>query len=114
MIDFAFTAEQEDFRQELRRFARAELAPRYRERAARSEFCWAAHRQLAELGVLGLGLPEKYGGTGEPDPITLGLATEALAYGDVNVGAAPVQVGLVAELLASQGQAAVAEQYVPR
>ena len=75
MIDFAFTAEQEDFRKELRRFAVTELAPRYRERAARSELCWTAHRQLAELGVLGLGLPEKFGGTGEPDPITLGLAT---------------------------------------
>ena len=90
MIDFAFTAEQEEFRQELRRFACAELAPRYRERAAQSEFCWAAHRQLAGLGVLGLGLPEKFGGAGEPDPITLGLATEALAYGDVNVGGSPV------------------------
>ncbi len=30
MIDFAFTAEQEDFRKELRRFAVAELAPSYR------------------------------------------------------------------------------------
>ena len=79
MIDFAFTAEQEDFRKELRRFAVTELAPRYLERAVRGEFCWPAHRQLAELGVLGLGLPEKFGGTGEPDPITLGLATEALA-----------------------------------
>src|ERR1700737_2927074 len=98
---------------ELRRFACAELAPRYNERAARSEFCWAAHRQLAELGVLGLGLPEKFGGTGEPDPITLGLATEALAYGDVNVAAAPVQVGLVAAQLAGQARDAVAERYVP-
>ena len=113
MIDFAFTTEQEDFRKELRRFAVTELAPRYRERAARSEFCWTAHRRLAELGVLGLGLPEKFGGTGEPDPITLGLATEALAYGDVNVAAAPVQVGLVAAQLASQARDAVAERYVP-
>jgi len=113
MIDFAFTAEQEDFRKELRRFATAELAPTYRERAARGEFCWTAHRQLAELGVLGLGLPEKFGGTGEPDPITLGLATEALAYGDVNVAAASVQVGLVAAQLASQARDAVAERYVP-
>ena len=113
MIDFAFTAEQEDFRKELRRFAVTELAPNYRERAARSEFCWTAHRQLAELGVLGLGLPEKFGGTGEPDPITLGLATEALAYGDVNVAAAPVQVGLVAAQLAHQARDAVAARYVP-
>jgi cyclohexanecarboxyl-CoA dehydrogenase len=114
MICFDFSPEQEQFRRELRKFAEAELAPRYLARAAKAEFPWDAHRQLAGLGVLGLGLPDKYGGTGEPDPVTLGLATEALAYGDVNVGAAPVQVGLVAEQLASQGQAAVAERYVPR
>ena len=113
MISFAFTGEQEDFRRELRRFATSELSPRYTGRAARAEFAWDAHRQLADLGVLGIGLPEKYGGTGEPDPITLGIATEALAYGDVNVAAAPVQVGLVAAQLAARGSEAVAGRYVP-
>lgn len=114
MISFEFTPEQETFRRELRRFAAAELAPKYAERAAKAEFPWEAHRQLAELGVLGIGLPEKYGGTGEADPISLGIATEALAHGDVNVAAAPVQVGLVAAQLAADGQSAVVEQYVPQ
>ena len=42
---------------------------------------------LAGLGVLGIGLPEEFGGTGSSpdDPVTLGLVTETLAYGDVNV-----------------------------
>jgi cyclohexanecarboxyl-CoA dehydrogenase len=114
MISFAFTTEQEAFRAELLRFAAAELAPRYLERAAVAEFPWDAHRQLADLGVLGLGLPERFGGSGDPDPITLGLATEALAGGDPNVAAAPVQVGLVAAQLAALASAAVAERYVPR
>ena len=77
MLSFAFRQEQEDFRVQLRRFAVAELAPHYIERAARPEFCWEAHRQLANLGVLGIGLPEKHGGTGAPDRVTLGLATAA-------------------------------------
>jgi cyclohexanecarboxyl-CoA dehydrogenase len=114
MISFAFTTEQEAFRAELLRFATAELAPRYLERATVAEFPWDAHRQLAGLGVLGLGLPERLGGSGDPDPITLGLATEALAYGDPNVAAAPVQVGLVAAQLAGVASPAVAERYVPR
>ncbi|MHA6758272.1 acyl-CoA dehydrogenase family protein [Streptacidiphilus sp. PAMC 29251] len=114
MISFAFTREQEDFRKELRRFAHTELAPKYVQRAAVAEFPWDAHKQLAELGVLGIGLPEAYGGTGDPDPISLGIATEALAYGDLNVAAAPVQVGLVAAQLAFQGQESVVERYVPR
>lgn len=114
MISFEFTSEQEDFRKELRRYAACELAPRYLERATKSEYPWDAHRQLAELGVLGIGLPEKYGGTGKPDPIMLGLAAETLAYGDVNVASAPILTGLVAEQLAAQGQAQVVAEYLPR
>jgi cyclohexanecarboxyl-CoA dehydrogenase len=52
-------------------------------------------RELGELGVLGTGLPEEFGGTGVDDPVMLGLATETLAYGDVNIASAPVQAGLV-------------------
>lgn len=114
MLSFAFSREQEDFCAELRKFAVAELAPRYIERAARSEFCWGAHRQLADLGVLGIGLPEKHGGTGAPDPVTLGLATETLAYGDVNIASAPVLSGLVAAQLAEYGQDAVVDHWLPR
>jgi cyclohexanecarboxyl-CoA dehydrogenase len=114
VISFEFSPEQEYFREELRRFAATELAPHYRERAAKPEFAWKAHRQLADLGVLGIGLPEEFGGTGDLDPITLGLATETLAYGDVNVAAAPVQVGLVAAQLAVNGNREVVEQYLPQ
>ena len=114
MLSFAFSPEQEDFRSQLRRFAVAELTPYYIERAARSEFCWEAHRQLAGLGVLGIGLPEKHGGTGAPDPVTLGLATEILAYGDVNVASAPVLSGLVASQLAENGQGAVVDEWLPQ
>src|SRR5437879_12819058 len=104
MLSFAFTPEQEDFRVQLRKFAVAELAPHYIERAARSEFCWEAHRQLANLGVLGIGLPEKHGGTGAPDPVTLGLATETLAYRDATVASAPVPAGRVPFPLAAHRQ----------
>src|SRR6516164_4122253 len=114
MLSFAFSPEQEEYRAQLRKFTMAELAPRYIERAARSEFCWNAHRQLAELGVLGIGLPEKYGGTGALDPVTLGLAAETLAYGDVNVASAPVLSGLVASQLAENGQDSVVDEWLPQ
>jgi len=114
VISFEFTPEQEQFRRELRRFAATELAPRYIERAARAEYPWDAHKLLAELGVLGIGLPEKYGGTEREDPITLGLATETLAYGDLNVASAPVLVGLVAGQLAAHGREEVVAEYLPQ
>lgn len=114
MISFAFTPEQDDFRKEVRRFASAELAPRYIERASRTDFPWDAHKQVADLGILGIGLPEEFGGTGEADPITLGLVTEALAYGDINVAAGPIYVGLVAAQIAEHAQHSVAAEWIPR
>jgi cyclohexanecarboxyl-CoA dehydrogenase len=114
-LSLAFTDEQQQFQAELTRYAVSKLMPRYRERAASTEFPWDAHKDLAALGVLGIGLPERYGGTGASpeDPITLGLVTETLAYGDVNVAAAPVQSGLVAAQLAEGGSAEVCERYIP-
>src|SRR5690349_19545710 len=63
------------------------------------------------MGVLGVGLPEDCDGSGVEDPILLGLAAETLAEGDVNVAAAPVQVGLIGSQLA-RGSEAVREQYL--
>jgi cyclohexanecarboxyl-CoA dehydrogenase len=111
LISFAFTEEQEDFRRGLARFARDVLGPGYRERASRTDFPWDVQRQLGSMGVLGIGLPEEWGGTGVEDPILLGLAAEALAEGDVNVAAAPVQVGLIGSQLA-RGSEAVRQQYL--
>ena len=112
---FAFSEEQEAFRSELTRYAVSKLLPAYRDRAASTDFPWQAHKDLAAMGVLGIGLPEKYGGTGASpdDPITLGMIAETLAYGDVNVAAAPVQSGLVAAQLAEGGSAQVCERYIP-
>jgi cyclohexanecarboxyl-CoA dehydrogenase len=111
MISFAFTEEQDEFRRGLARFAQDHLRPGYRERAAKTDFPWDIQRQLGSMGVLGIGLPEEYGGTGVDDPILLGLAAETLAEGDVNVASAPVQVGLIGSQLA-RGSEAVRQQYL--
>lgn len=113
MISFAFTDEQEQFRETLAAFAEKELLPHYRERAAGTSFPFDVQRKLGALGVLGIGLPEEFGGTGVEDAVLLGLATETLAYGDVNVAAAPVQVGLIASQL-MRGSRTVQETYLPR
>ena len=112
MISFAFTDEQEEFRTTLRDFAQKELAPGYRGRAAKVDFPFDVQKQLGDLGVLGIGLPGEFGGTGEEDPLLLGLAAEALAYGDVNVASAPVLLGLVGSQLA-KGSREVQETYLP-
>jgi cyclohexanecarboxyl-CoA dehydrogenase len=62
VLTFGFTEEQEAYRVELARYARTRLLPAYRDRAASTEFPWDAHKELAGLGVLGIGLPEEFGG----------------------------------------------------
>jgi cyclohexanecarboxyl-CoA dehydrogenase len=112
-ISFAFTNEQEQFRQAVARFARERVAPGYRERSKTSTYPLGLHRELASLGVLGIGLPEKFGGTGEEDPVTLGIACEELGAADVNLAAAPVTVGLTGAQLARGGTAAAQERWLP-
>src|ERR1700739_4510322 len=112
MISFEFTPDQTAYQKTLSDFSRKVLLPGYRDRAASTEFPFDVLRQLGELGVLGIGLPEQYGGTGTEDPVTLGLATETLAYGDVNVASAPVQIGLIASQLA-HGTEEVQQRYLP-
>src|SRR5882762_9728295 len=75
MISFDFTPDQTAFQKTLVDFSRKVLLPGYRDRAASTEFPFEVLRQLGELGVLGIGLPEEYGGTGAEDPVMLGLAT---------------------------------------
>jgi cyclohexanecarboxyl-CoA dehydrogenase len=112
MVSFAFTDEQRAFAETLAEFSREVLLPGYRDHAASAEFPFDVLRQLGDLGVLGIGLPEKYGGTGEEDPVLLGLATETLAYGDVNMASAPIQVGLIGSQLAHGGDE-VQQRYLP-
>jgi cyclohexanecarboxyl-CoA dehydrogenase len=112
VIDFSFTEDQEDFRKTLLAFNEKELLPHYRETSASIEFPFATLKKLGDLGVLGIGLPEEFGGLGDDDPVLSGLIVETLSRGDVNLGSAPIQVGLTgAQLL--HGSREVQERYLP-
>ncbi len=112
MVSFAFTDEHEEFRKTLATFSDRVLLPGYRDRAASTDFPFDILKRIGDLGLLGIGLPEQYGGTGTEDPVLLGIATETLAYGDVNMASAPVQIGLVASQLALCRDE-IQERYLP-
>jgi cyclohexanecarboxyl-CoA dehydrogenase len=112
MVSFAFDDEHLEFQETLATFTRKVLQPGYRDRAATTDFPFDVLRRLGELGVLGIGLPERFGGTGKEDPVLLGLATETLAYGDVNMASAPVQIGLIGSQLVHATEE-VQERYLP-
>jgi cyclohexanecarboxyl-CoA dehydrogenase len=112
VVSFEFRDDHEEFRKTLHEFSERVLLPGYRERAASAQFPFDVYEKLGALGVLGIGLPEEYGGTGHEDPILLGLATETLARGDVNLAGAPVQIGLTGSQLAKASKE-VQERYLP-
>lgn len=113
-LSFDFSDEHAAFRDQLLAYAETELLPHYPTRAAEDRIPAEVRRQLAALGVLGIGVAEEYGGSGADDPIALGIACEALARGDINVAALPTQAGLTAAQLAFIADPEVRRHYATR
>ena len=63
-MDFHFTAEQEQFRDSVRRFAEKHLAAGARERAHAADYPWDVARLMAAQGLLGITVSEADGGQG--------------------------------------------------
>ena len=64
MTELLLTEEEMMLRRTVREFADSELAPRAAGYDQAAEFPWENVRGLAELGILGLGVDEEYGGSG--------------------------------------------------
>jgi alkylation response protein AidB-like acyl-CoA dehydrogenase len=79
-MDLSLTEDQERYREELIRFARAELNEDLIRRDVQEAFDREAWKKCAAVGVQGLPVPEEYGGGGA-DPLTVMVAMEALGYG---------------------------------
>src|SRR4051812_50228341 len=62
MMSPFYTAEHDAFRDVMRRFVDKEIAPFAHEWDEAGEFPRALYRKAAEIGLLGLGFPEEYGG----------------------------------------------------
>ena len=77
-MNFEFTDEQLRLRDAVREFAEKEIAPGVAGREARGEFPREILGRLAEMGVLGMMVPEEYGGAGA-DCLSYILAIEELA-----------------------------------
>ena len=68
-----------------RKFADEELAPNAREWDQKHEFPKAAVGQLAELGLMGINVPEELGGSGL-DTMSYAIAMEEISRGCASVG----------------------------
>ncbi len=94
MIDFQLTEEHIALQNTVREFCAGEVAPYIKEWDEKSHFERSVFTKMAELGLLGVCIPEQYGGAGF-DYISLGLVCEELEACDTFLRVAmSVHVGL--------------------
>ncbi|PWH14377.1 MAG: acyl-CoA dehydrogenase [Anaerolineae bacterium] len=78
-MDFGLTEEQRLWQKTVHDFVAAEVQPRAQETDETGEFHWPAVRKMGPLGLLGLNIPEAYGGAGV-DAISAAIAIEELGW----------------------------------
>jgi glutaryl-CoA dehydrogenase (non-decarboxylating) len=112
MIDFALTEEQAMIQKLARDFAQKEVAPKIRENDQKAYFDKNFLTKMGELGILGLSIPTKYGGSGG-DYISLGLACEELEYVDTSLRVIlSVHIGLNSLTILSWGNEEQKQKYL--
>jgi alkylation response protein AidB-like acyl-CoA dehydrogenase len=84
-VDFELTPEQREIQAVARDFARAEIEPNAGDWDREHRFPQELYPKLAELGLMGVCVPEEYGGAGA-DFVSYMLVLEELSRADAGVG----------------------------
>ncbi len=84
-VDFSLTEDQQLIQETVRRFAEERIAPGEAERDKAHEFPAELIAELGELGLLGMMVPEEYGGAGV-DALTYLVAVEELSRVSPSIG----------------------------
>ena len=112
MLNLDLTEEQRLLEQSVREWAGREVAPRIKDLDRAHTFDPRILPQMAELGLLGISVPNEYGGAGM-DYISLGLACEELEYVDTSLRVImSVHAGLNCLTLLSWGTADQKKRYL--
>jgi alkylation response protein AidB-like acyl-CoA dehydrogenase len=83
-MDFDLSFEQQSLRDTVRRFMETEVIPLVRSPEKEKEFLRDIWSKMGEMGLLGMYIPEKYGGS-EADNITFAIAIEEIARGHASL-----------------------------
>lgn len=112
MVDFTLTEEQIMIQKLARDFAQKEVAPKIKENDQKAFFDKNILTKMGELGILGLSIPTKYGGSGG-DYISLGLACEELEYVDTSLRVIlSVHIGLNSHTVLAWGNEAQKQKHL--
>ncbi len=79
-MNFDLTEEQKLWQKTVHDFVAKEVQPKAHEVDVTYEFNWRATRKMGPLGLLGLNIPEEYGGAGV-DAVSAAVAIEELGWG---------------------------------
>ncbi|MEJ2667718.1 MAG: acyl-CoA dehydrogenase family protein [Deinococcales bacterium] len=113
-LDALYAPEERMIRDSVRDFVRSEILPEVGEWWASDRFPDDLPRRFGELGVLGVTLPERYGGAGA-SPLAYGLINRELEYADSGMRSfVSVQSSLVMYPIHRYGSDALKEAWLPR
>lgn len=113
-MDFSLSEEHVILRDTVRKFTEREVAPRIKELDEHHEFDRSVLDGMAELGLLGICIPEQYGGGGM-DYISLAIACEELERCDIFMRVImSVHVGLCSMTLLQWATEEQKMKYLPR
>lgn len=112
MMNFAFTDEQELLRKTVRNFVDREILPYIKEWDEKQHFESSILTRLADLGLMGVCIPEQYGGIGM-DYNSLAIVCEELERGDTAFRTAvSVHTGLNSMTLLQWGNEEQKQKYL--
>lgn len=111
-MNFHFSEEQKMLRKTVRDFVDKEIIPHIRDWDRQGKFDQNIYQRLAELGLMGVCIPEKYGGSGM-DYNSLAIICEELERGDTAFRTAvSVHTGLNSMTLLQWGSEEQKEKYL--
>jgi butyryl-CoA dehydrogenase len=113
-MNFDPTDEQRRWRDLARDFAQGEILPRAAELDREQKFPYDIVAEMARLGLMGLTLPEEYGGSGG-DFVSYNLALEEISRADTSVGITmEAHISLGCAPLATYGTAEQKEEFLSK
>lgn len=111
-MNFHFSEEQKMLRKTVREFVDKEITPHIRDWDRQGKFDPVIYKRLAELGLMGVCIPEQYGGSGM-DYNSLAIVCEELERGDTTFRTAvSVHTGLNSMTLLQWGNEEQKQKYL--
>jgi len=111
-MDFSLTTEQRQIREMVAEFTDEEIKPRAAEIDKADEFPWDLVDQMADLGLMGMPIPEEYGGAGL-DYHSYAMALEEISRGSGGLGTiVAAHISLACNMIYEFGDEGQKEEYL--